>query len=109
MTDNVPTTPPPLTDAQRKMPCTLGTLDEVIGFVKDHVARHVAKLDARIKELEARTEMKYVGVFEDGQDYKPGHMATHGGSLWHCNSPTRERPGTTKAWTLAVKRGKDAR
>jgi integrin beta 3 len=52
----------------------------------------------------------YRGVHVDGQAYEQGDVVTWGGSLYHCNEPTTEKPGAaSKAWTLAVKRGQDGR
>lgn len=52
----------------------------------------------------------YRGVFKDGTAYAPGDMVTWGGSTWHCDVETSEKPGEgVKAWTLAVKRGRDGK
>jgi hypothetical protein len=55
--------------------------------------------------------MIYQGVFKSGQNYLPGDTVTWGGSLWHCDEPTQDKPGETgsKGWTLATKRGRDGR
>ncbi|ALB67157.1 Phage portal protein [Cronobacter dublinensis 1210] len=55
--------------------------------------------------------MIYKGVFKSGQDYLPGDTVTWGGSLWHCDEQTQDKPGETgsKGWTLATKRGRDGR
>lgn len=52
---------------------------------------------------------RYRGVFRDGEAYDLGDMATWGGSVWHCNGATTEQPGSSPAWTLAVKRGRDGK
>lgn len=64
------------------------------------------KLLERIEALENR---KWVGVWEDGIEYLPGQMVTHSGSAWHCNSQTSDKPGTSEAWSLMVKRGRDGK
>jgi len=52
----------------------------------------------------------YRGVYVDGKGYERGDCVTWGGSLWHCNADTVIRPGDgAPAWTLAVKRGRDAK
>jgi hypothetical protein len=48
----------------------------------------------------------YKGVWRPG-DAEQGDLYTFGGSLWHCNEATEDKPGDSKAWTLAAKRGKD--
>ncbi|MGH8557729.1 MAG: hypothetical protein ACRESZ_09765 [Methylococcales bacterium] len=53
--------------------------------------------------------MLYKGVYEPGQDYAIGDVATFGGSLWHCNAKTDDKPGVSEAWTLCVKRGRDGK
>lgn len=55
--------------------------------------------------------MIYQGVFKSGQKYLPGDTVTWGGSLWHCDEQTQDKPGEagSKGWTLAAKRGRDGR
>ena len=50
----------------------------------------------------------YRGVFVDGDTYDPGDLVTWGGSLWHCNAQTQDKP-SGDSWTLAVKKGRDGR
>jgi hypothetical protein len=50
----------------------------------------------------------YRGVFSVGTDYQAGDMVTWGGSLWHCDTPTKDKPGTD-SWTLAAKKGRDGK
>lgn len=50
----------------------------------------------------------YCGVFKEGQEYMPGDMVTWGGSLWHCNERTADKPDVGP-WTLAVKKGRDGK
>ncbi|EOP4433474.1 phage portal protein, partial [Escherichia coli] len=52
--------------------------------------------------------MLYRGVFRAGETYHPGDTVTWGGSLWHCNSMTGDKPGEahSSGWTLAAKRGR---
>ena len=65
----------------------------------------------QVKRFEiALPAMVYRGVFEAGRRYAPGDTVTFGGSSWVCNAPTDAKPGETeKAWTLAVKRGRDGK
>jgi hypothetical protein len=55
--------------------------------------------------------MIYRGVFRENPDgYACGDLVTHGGSLWHCDAATMEKPGEgSKDWTLAAKRGRDGK
>lgn len=52
----------------------------------------------------------YRGVYGDGGRYERGDTVTWGGSLYHCNEPTTDKPGAgSTAWTLAAKRGQDGK
>lgn len=50
----------------------------------------------------------YRGVFKEGQAYEMGDMVTWGGSLWHCDKDTTDKPGGEN-WTLAAKKGRDGK
>lgn len=52
--------------------------------------------------------MIYRGVYSEGTEYQPGDTVTWGGSLWHCDTETKDKPGTD-SWTLAVKKGRDGK
>ncbi len=62
----------------------------------------------RIDELEAGG-VRYHGVWQAAQEYTRGALVTYDGSMWHANDTTREQPGKSKAWTLAVKAGRDGK
>ncbi|KQM92159.1 hypothetical protein ASE77_11810 [Sphingomonas sp. Leaf226] len=69
-----------------------------------------AELAALQDVVRSEKSLKYRGVHEPNVAYDTGDTVTHGGSLWHCNVLTKERPGEgSKAWTLAVKRGRDGK
>lgn len=65
---------------------------------------------ARISKSLNVPVMIYRGVFTAGE-YLPGDTVTWGGSLWHCDSATSDKPGEqgAKGWRLAVKRGRDGK
>lgn len=52
---------------------------------------------------------EYKGVYSEKEQYEKGAFVTHGGSVWHCNAPTSDKPGNSENWTLAVKKGRDMR
>lgn len=54
--------------------------------------------------------MVYRGIWTDGE-FAHGDTVTFGGSLWHCDEPTRDKPGApgSKGWTLAAKKGRDGK
>jgi hypothetical protein len=41
-------------------------------------------------------------------EYSPGDLVTWGGSLWHCDEKTGEKPDAG-SWRLAVKKGRDGK
>lgn len=45
----------------------------------------------------------YCGRWSADRAYDRGDIVTIGGSHWHCNDATTDRPGETAAWTLSVK------
>jgi len=52
--------------------------------------------------------MVYKGIWKEGT-YTKGNTVTTGGSLWHCNKDTTDKPGTSEAWQLCAKKGTDGR
>lgn len=53
--------------------------------------------------------MIYRGVWKDGQSYERGDVVTFGGSTFHCNEDTSDKPEVSKTWQLMVKRGRDGK
>lgn len=59
--------------------------------------------------------MIYRGVYSEGETYERGDTVTWGGAMFHCNGPEAEGEALgkpvegSKAWTLAVKRGRDGK
>lgn len=52
----------------------------------------------------------YRGIYQAGDGYAPGDLCTFGGSLWHCNAPTTDKPGEgSPTWSLCAKRGRDGK
>ena len=61
--------------------------------------KHVIKLDTVIDR----------GVWREAE-YEKGDAVTYGGSLWIAqDSGAHGAPGTSKAWRLAVKKGRDGK
>ncbi len=68
------------------------------------------KLYERVVELEKKPTLEYCGGWGPDNLYTRGNVVTHQGSCWHCNyEETSDEPGKGEAFTLMVKRGKDAR
>jgi hypothetical protein len=81
----------------------------MVTAMKEYVSRVLAPHDSRITALEKRPSMSYRGIWAEGEQNLPGDVCTHNGSMWHCWTPTKDRPGTSDAWQLCVKRGRDSR
>jgi hypothetical protein len=62
----------------------------------------LAELQRRIDKIEERG-LLYRGTWQAADGYERGHAVTHQGALWHCNTPTRDAPGTSRHWTLMAK------
>jgi hypothetical protein len=52
--------------------------------------------------------MVYRGIWTD-KEFQRGDTATWDGSLWHCEAPTRGKPGLSPDWKLVAKRGRDGK
>jgi integrin beta 3 len=50
----------------------------------------------------------YRGVWREGP-HEAGDVTTWSGSAWHCNEATTDKPGTSSAWRLMVKSGRDGK
>jgi len=101
------------TDGMRGWECILdGIADTEINVIDDrnYQLRLVKSSGAVTEKTFALRHAIHRGVFKAG-DYQPGDTVTWGGSLWHCDEPTSDKPGEpgSKGWTLAVKRGRDGK
>lgn len=94
----------------------------VVTAVREHVAgalrpveRRQEDFERRLRALEVRGQSEqrgffYRGVWDARETYSTHDFATHDGSLWCClTDNTQDRPGTSEAWQLSVKRGRDGR
>jgi hypothetical protein len=100
---SVPAAPPKSARLIRSI--AAGFAPEVANFVK----QAIAPLVERIAQLEARPTVRYLGTWTEGTRYGEGAMVTDHGSVWACEFPTTERPGSSPHWVLAVKRGRDGK
>jgi hypothetical protein len=90
----------------------IATYDELNAAVAKAVGERVSpEVKKEVAEtVAAMPVMVYRGVFQEGTEYKAGHMVTWAGSLWHANEATTEKPGDGKTmWTLAAKKGRDGK
>lgn len=51
----------------------------------------------------------YRGIFKAEEQYEIGDATTWDGSMWIAQRSTQEKPGTSDAWRLSAKRGRDGR
>jgi hypothetical protein len=88
-------------------------VDAGLVYLRRHDAAALpTALGAMVDELLAALEAEafhYAGPYEGGRRYRLNEFVTHGGSIWHCNRETADKPGESSAWTLAVKHGKNGR
>lgn len=90
----------------------IATTDELMAVVDAKVAERLGAAVQLAVDAYAATlpRVEYRGVFKDGEMYDRGNFVTWAGSLWSANENTTEKPGDgSKAWTLAVKRGRDGK
>lgn len=78
------------------------TAERSYSAVFEKSSGEVQKIDFKV------AGMKYQGVYRE-QEYQEGDTVTWAGSLWHCDKSTKEKPGASECWTLAAKRGADAK
>jgi len=63
-----------------------------------------------VREIKT-SALLYREVWREGE-FERGDVVTWGGSAWHCQEKTTDKPGTSAAWRLMVKegaRGKDGK
>jgi hypothetical protein len=60
---------------------------------------------ARLKEIAARPQVAYMGVWKADAVYNEGALVTRGGSLWCATQQTDMQPGADPSWRLIVKSG----
>ncbi|WP_441232581.1 hypothetical protein [Bradyrhizobium sp. 1200_D9_N1_1] len=83
-----------------------GLVKSLAPVIGEFVLKATAPLKARIKELESRPALRYLGIWDAWRTYPPGSFVTHAGSVWHAETEnTGVRPGEGGFWKLAVKRG----
>jgi chitodextrinase len=83
-----------------------GFVAAVAPVLADFVLAAITPLKERLKELESRPTLRYLGIWNASRTYQPGSFITHSGSVWNCDvENTGVRPGDGGIWRLAVKRG----
>jgi hypothetical protein len=81
-----------------------------IGELLMPLRNRIKALEQRCAELDAAIERRsYQGVYDSERTYDEHNLVTMGGNIWIARRATSDRPGTSDAWTLAVKKGRDGR
>lgn len=81
-----------------------------IGELIMPLATRLKALEQRCAELERGLEQRsYKGVWDASVTYDEHNLVTMGGSVWIARRATCDKPGTSDAWQLAVKKGRDGR
>jgi hypothetical protein len=73
--------------------------------IREQFARRddrLAALDARLAALESQPQLKWMGVWREGQPYAEANLVTRRG-LWMATRVTAARPGEDDSWKLIVK------
>lgn len=73
--------------------------DRIEGVVEKQVGDTLSRLRVPV----------YRDVYRAGEQYRPGEFVTWGGQVYACVEPTSAKPGDSKDWSMAVKRGRDGR
>ena len=89
---------------QAEFKLILQTIGRFVGAQVKPLQEEIAKLKARIEELEM-TEIKFVGTYQRPQSYRRGDVCNYEGGMWVavCDTPPMEVPGKSVCWQLSVK------
>jgi hypothetical protein len=94
------------------------SIDAIAEGVVTFLAEHIRPILARLRAIEQDRDkgvgnVRWRGVFKQGEHFRSGELATHRGSLWACRHDTTQTPGrppdadTPLDWVSIVKTGKD--
>ena len=86
-------------------------LKATVGALAEFNKNRRQEFDARLKVLEERPELRYLGVYRHDVEYREANAVTHKGSVWiaKCNSVGSVPNESHAVWQLAVKAGRDGR
>lgn len=89
-------------------PVAVGVFAKIMRNLSETLNSHHNDLALRIKALED-SKFSYEGVYSEERIYRRGNFTTCSGSLFHANTTTTSRPGSSSDWTLCCKRGADGK
>ena len=88
---------------------TKAFVGEKITEARAPLAERLDAIEKRIAALEAQPRgLKYLGVWDGQERYVPGDCVSDKG-LWICMAATRQRPGESRDWQLAIRNGRDGK
>jgi hypothetical protein len=79
-------------------------LSSVGTYIRTEVAKAIAPLETRIRELEAKG-IEYKGVYQRANDYRRGDCVTWDGGMYVAlaDAKAMDGPGQSERWQLAAK------
>lgn len=88
----------------------IASMDQLMALVSSEVEKRLdAVVEQRVKDAIAALPIPtYRGVYVSGRSYAPGDLVSWGGSAYHCDEATTEKPDSGKGWSLFAKKGRDA-
>lgn len=103
------------TDGQKGWDCIVCGIENI--EIKSHIEGDARKFEIlidtsleQVKKFFTLPVPIYKGVYDPKLKYDSGDMVTFGGCLHHANTEAPEgRPGESKDWTLAAKKGRDGK
>lgn len=70
----------------------------------------LSRTDGSVEKLAQKLPLqKHIGVWREGICYEPCDQVQHAGSSWQAVEVTTDKPGTSKAWVLVARRGRDGK
>lgn len=70
----------------------------------------VTRTDGSVEKERVKVALpKRCGVWRETVTYEPGDQVQLSGSSWEAKEVTAEKPGTSKAWELVARRGRDGK
>jgi hypothetical protein len=104
------TKPAPTPIAAKPSKAFIGAIGQLIHDETKALRERIEALERKIDALEMKQgQFRYCGTWSADAIYFEGNFVTEGGSLWHANRQTTQRPGDGSDLQLCVKRGKDGK
>lgn len=87
-----------------------GSIDDFDATLDGRTLTVAMRIGNDVVKKEFRLDMPiYRDVYQAGRSYEKDDMVTYGGSMFIATCQTQDKPETSKAWRLVVKRGRDGK